>query len=365
MFVPDSYSSDDDTSSSDSDSSSDGNILEPMEEEMLEEDGNMDVEDYMPAGLQDEYINETDRGTMIEEMKRGGSNLNDWIRKNPRLQRAMEVEEYNDEMDIEAPTLGSMETWEPSLGNNIFDVMDADIFEQRIREEIYPDPKYQETEQDNPRSLSLPDMDFLPNAPTDINVNELLNPQRQSMETEEGNSLSFNMDIYPDPKRYELDSFGSSTLQEADMIEMNMEPPTSDLTGIDPSINSMGQFTDPSVDKSARRGVSWKKRTEIIGQIQKIYGKTKRGMKKIGNSTSSGKYITKKGYEKINALVKGTLEQLRNIRTLTPMHTDGLPIDPKERDAVQTALKVMKELEKTKPNLFNKFKKELDRIYNM
>ena len=167
------------------------------------------------------------------------------------------------------------------------------------------------------------------------------------------------------PNEWPMDmeySMGNSTIQQAEQMEIQQQSgPTSDLTAIEPSMDTEGQYTDPSVERSRRRGISWKRQTEIIKAIRKIHGKTTKGMKKIGNTTSSGKYITTKGYEKLNTMYHNTLERLRHLPSIYDMNPTEY-YKPEVQELLKTADQYMTWLEHKKPHGYEKFLKELNRI---
>lgn len=178
-------------------------------------------------------------------------------------------------------------------------------------------------------------------------------PPNTMEQEEEANELPMEMDY----------SMGNSTLQQAEHMEMEQQSrPTSDITAIDPSMDMEGHYTDPSVERSSRRGITWKKQTEIVKQLRKIHGQTTRGMKKIGNTTSSGKYITTKGYEKLNTMYHETLDKLRQLPAIKDMTEREYHI-PYVQELLKTAEQYMPWLEQEKPHGYEKFLKELNRIY--
>ena len=177
-------------------------------------------------------------------------------------------------------------------------------------------------------------------------------PPNTMEQEEDANELPMEMDY----------SMGNSTIQQAEQMEMEQQSrPTSDLTAIDPSMDMEGHYTDPSVERSSRRGITWKKQTEIVKELRKIHGKTTKGMKKIGNTTSSGKYITTKGYEKLNTMYHETLEKLRQLPAIRDMTREQY-YNPEIIKLLKTADQYIPWLEKEKPHGYEKFIKELNRI---
>lgn len=177
-------------------------------------------------------------------------------------------------------------------------------------------------------------------------------PPNTMEQEEEADELPMEMDY----------SIGNSTIQQAEQMEIQQQSgPTSDLTAIEPNMDIEGQYTDPSVERSRRRGISWKKQTEIIKELRKIHGKTTKGMKKIGNTTSSGKYITTRGYEKLNTMYHNTLERLRQLPSIHDMNQSEY-YNPEVQELLRTAEQYIPWLEQEKPHGYEKFIKELNRI---
>lgn len=177
-------------------------------------------------------------------------------------------------------------------------------------------------------------------------------PPNTMEQEEEANELPMEMDY----------SIGNSTIQQAEQMEIQQQSiPTSDLTAIEPSMDTEGQYTDPSVERSRRRGIAWKKQTEIIKELRKIHGKTTKGMKKIGNTTSSGKYITTRGYEKLNTMYHNTLQRLRQLPSINDMNPTEY-YKPEVQELLKTAEQYIPWLEHEKPHGYEKFLKELNRI---
>ena len=133
-----------------------------------------------------------------------------------------------------------------------------------------------------------------------------------------------------------------------------------------PTMNSMGEFTDPSVEKSRVRGVQWRKLTEVAREIRKLHGRTKRGMKHIGNTTSSEKNITKRGHDYIKNYVHHSLEEIRSVPALTQQEIgpDGLPTNLDYRRIIQEVAPHLTIYQKHWPEMYEKFIKEYDRVMN-
>ena len=167
-------------------------------------------------------------------------------------------------------------------------------------------------------------------------------------------------------------------------ISMNMEPSsveppssmdtnpvfnsdtTAYLTSLDPDLDSRGNYTDISVEKSnKRRRVEWRKYTKNAKVIHHLLGDTLRKRKQIGNTTKSGKYITKRGHDNLNAIIKGYWRRLRNMPVYTreQLRPDGLPNDYNQRTFIIDMINLTDSLpEKSTSRLKEKLQHELDRI---
>ena len=116
--------------------------------------------------------------------------------------------------------------------------------------------------------------------------------------------------------------------------EFNSDSLEAYLTSLDPDVDSKGNYTDASVERSGKkRRVQWKWYSQNAKTIHHLIGKTLRKRKQIGNTTSSGKYITKRGHENLKAIARGFWKRLRNtpVYTTEQLRPDGLPIDYDQR----------------------------------
>ena len=138
------------------------------------------------------------------------------------------------------------------------------------------------------------------------------------------------------------------------------------LTSLDPDLDSRGNYTDSSVEKSGkRRRVQWKKYTKTAKMVHFLLGKTLRQRKQIGNTTKSGKYITKRGHDYLNAMIKGYWTRLRNMPVYTreQLRDDGLPNNYEERTFIITKMNLTDSLpENSTSRLNEKLQHELNRI---
>lgn len=167
-------------------------------------------------------------------------------------------------------------------------------------------------------------------------------------------------------------------------ISMNMEPSSVEpafsmdsnpvfnsdsmayLTSLDPDLDSRGNYTDASVEKSnKRRRVEWRKYTKNAKMLHYLIADTLRRRKQIGNTTKSGKYITKRGHDYLNAIIQGYWLRLRNMPVYTreQLRPDGLPIDYDQRRFIIDMINLTDSLpENSTSRLKEKLQHQLDRI---
>ena len=162
------------------------------------------------------------------------------------------------------------------------------------------------------------------------------------------------------------DSTKEALFQAAENESVLPSNPTPSLQSELPTMNSMGEFTDPSVEKSRVRGVQWRKLTEVGREIRKLHGKTKRGMKHIGNTTSSEKNITKRGHDYIKNYVQHSLEEIRSVPALSQeeIGPDGLPTNLDYRRIIQEVSPHLSIYQRHWPEMYEKFIKEYNRVLN-
>ena len=141
---------------------------------------------------------------------------------------------------------------------------------------------------------------------------------------------------------------------------------TPHITSLDPDLDSRGNFTDASVENSGKkRRVEWKKYTKNARILHRMLEPTLRGRKKTGNTTSSGKYITKKGHDYLQAKVKGYWMRLRSMPTYTgdQLNRDGLPTDWNARQFLVEVLYLVEQLPANSTSrLKERLQRELERI---
>ena len=153
-----------------------------------------------------------------------------------------------------------------------------------------------------------------------------------------------------------------AALEEAANTTISEEP---NLTSLDPDIDSMGNYTDYSVENSKRRRVQWKKYTQNAKVLHNLLGRTLRQRKKIGNTTSSGKYITKRGHDNLKNIAKGFWVRLHNMPVYTreQLREDGLPTADNDRQFIQDMMLLIERLPaNTKSRIKEKLQHQLERI---
>ena len=253
------------------------------------------------------------------------------------------------------------------------------VHEEQSSQSLPFPPHYSTTSMDNPNPPPDPapapvaNVTPLPNIWQDQQRAEQMQNEEIENATIEKN-LNSASDIPKEPASIDpisidvFDGMGDSTkealFQAAENESVLPSNPTPSLQSEEPSVNSMGEFTDPSVEKSRVRGVRWRKITEIARDIRKLHGKTQRGMKHIGNTTSSGKCITKRGHDYIKNYVQHSLEEIRSVPALSQeeIGEDGWPINRDYRRKIQEVAPHLTIYQKHWPEMYVKFNKEYDRV---
>ena len=136
-----------------------------------------------------------------------------------------------------------------------------------------------------------------------------------------------------------------------DEYEMNQTP---SLTKSTPSKDSRGNYTDASVDRSfKRRRVLWYKYTPNLQVLRERMARTERERKKYyGNLTSSKKYITIRGTQRIQDEITTIFGVLRNEVPFTQDEIDssGLPRQAHIKYVIQKAIDIVRGLPDNQPS---------------